>query len=190
MKRIAVFASGTGTNARNLIEYFEPHHNAQVTLLVCNNPQAGVISIAKEHGVEVLLTDREQFFSEHSIVPQLKERGIDLIVLAGFLWLIPPAVISAFPGKIVNIHPALLPKFGGKGMYGKKVHEAVLASGEKVTGVTIHFVNEKFDDGKHIAQFTCPVLPGDTPETLSARVQQLEHAHFAETIDRNVIRLL
>lgn len=184
VKRIAVFASGTGTNAKALIEYFELHRNAQVTLLVCNNPKAGALEIAREHGVETLLTDRDHFFDGHTITEQLQARGIDLIVLAGFLWLIPKELIAAYPSRIVNIHPALLPKFGGKGMFGKRVHEAVIAAGEKESGITIHFVNEHFDEGAPIAQFRCPVLPDDTAETLAARIHALEHAHFAEAIDR------
>ena len=184
MKRIAIFASGTGTNARKLIEHFELHKDAQVTLLVCNNPAAGVLDIARGHGVETLLTDREHFFDGHTIVQQLRDRGIDFIVLAGFLWLIPKELIAAFPNRIVNIHPALLPKFGGKGMYGKRVHEAVIAAGEKQSGITIHYVNEQFDEGAHIAQFTCDVLPGDTTDTLAARIHALEHEHFAEVVER------
>ena len=184
MKRIAVFASGTGTNAKNLIGHFELHRNAQVTLVVCNRADAGVVTIAREHGVETMIVSREEFFSEQSIVAELKDRGIDFIVLAGFLWLIPQQLISAFPNRIINIHPALLPKFGGKGMYGKKVHEAVLAAQEKESGITIHFVNENFDEGKSIAQFSCPVFPDDTTEKLAARVQELEHNHFAEVVEK------
>ena len=187
MKRIAVFASGTGTNAKNLIEHFELHRDAQVTLLVCNRADAGAVAIAQEHGVETLIVSREEFFTEHSIVKKLKNRGIDVIVLAGFLWLIPEKLISAFPDRIINIHPALLPKFGGKGMYGKKVHEAVLANGEKETGITIHFVNENFDEGKPIAQFGCEISPCDSVEKISGRVQELEHRHFAEVVEKMVI---
>ncbi|MBI3511060.1 MAG: phosphoribosylglycinamide formyltransferase [Bacteroidetes bacterium] len=184
MKRIAIFASGSGTNAEKLIQYFEFHKRAQVTLVVCNNEKAGVVEIAKEHGVETLLIAKEEFFSENSIVDELKVRGIDLIVLAGFLWLIPEIILRKFPDSIINIHPALLPKFGGKGMFGNKVHDAVIAAGEKESGITVHFVNEKFDEGKHIAQFTCPVLPGDTSRTLAARVQELEHKYFAEVVEK------
>lgn len=184
MKRIAIFASGTGSNAEVIIRHFEMHRAAQVTLLVSNKPDAGAIHIARDHGVETLVVDREDFFSETSIVDALKVRGIDLIVLAGFLWLIPPALINAFPNRIVNLHPALLPKYGGKGMYGHFVHKAVLAAGEKESGITVHYVNEKFDEGEHIAQFTCPVEPGDTAEMLAKKVQKLEHEHFAKAIER------
>ena len=184
MKRIAIFASGTGTNAQIIIHHFELHPVAQVTLLVSNKSDAGAIHIAREHGVETLVIDRETFFSENSIVEELKVRGIDLIVLAGFLWLIPAQLIKAFPNRIVNIHPALLPKFGGKGMYGQFVHRAVLAAGESESGITIHYVNEKFDEGKHIAQFACPVEPGDTVESLTKRIHELEHRHYASAIER------
>lgn len=184
MKRIAIFASGTGTNAEALIKFFEFHRDAQITLLVSNKPDAGALKIARDHGVETMVVDRTDFFSEKSIVDALKVRGINLIVLAGFLWLIPQPLIKAFPKKIVNIHPALLPKFGGKGMYGKHVHSAVLAAGEKESGITIHYVNENFDEGDHISQFTCAVDAGDTVETLAAKVQRLEHEHFAGVIER------
>lgn len=187
MKRIAIFASGTGSNAKALIEYFELHHHAQVTLVLSNNPNAGVLAIAREHGVETFVTDREHFFDGKTIVQHLRDRGIDLIVLAGFLWLIPKDLIAAFPNRIVNIHPSLLPKFGGKGMYGKHVHEAVLAANETESGITIHFVNEKFDEGAHVAQHSCPVLPGDTVETLAKRVQELEHTYFAAAVEKLVL---
>lgn len=184
MKRIAIFASGTGTNAEVIIKHFEFHRDAQVTLLVSNRKDAGALNIARDNGVETMVVDRDEFFSENSIVHELKVRGIDIIVLAGFLWLIPPALIKAYPNKIVNIHPALLPKFGGKGMYGKYVHEAVLAAGEKESGITVHYVNENFDEGEHLAQFTCVVEPGDTIETLTRRIHELEHKHYATAIER------
>lgn len=182
MKRIAVFASGSGSNARALMQFFEFHPDAQVTLLVCNNTNAGVLDIARENGVEILLVDREQFYDHRSVSEELKVRGIDLIVLAGFLWLVPPVLVKDFAGRIVNIHPALLPKFGGKGMYGLHVHRAVIDAGETESGITVHFVNEHFDEGSHIAQFTCPVFPDDTAETLAARVLELEHEHYPETV--------
>jgi phosphoribosylglycinamide formyltransferase-1 len=186
VKRIAIFASGSGSNAGILIHFFESHPKAQVTLVVCNNPNAGVIDIASQQGVEILIPDHDQFYASDSIVKDLKIRRIDLIVLAGFLWLIPKIVVADFKNRIINIHPSLLPKFGGKGMYGKHVHEAVLASGEKETGITIHFINENFDEGEIIAQFSCPVLADDTPESLAKRVQELEHLHFSSTISKVV----
>ncbi|CAN5911038.1 phosphoribosylglycinamide formyltransferase [soil metagenome] len=184
VKRIAVFASGAGSNAKILIEYFEFHRNAQVTLLVSNRAEAGAVKIAQEQGVETLIISKETFFSVQSIVAELNERGIDLIVLAGFLWLIPEALIKAFPNRIVNIHPALLPKYGGKGMYGKKVHEAVLAAREKESGITVHYVNEHFDEGEHIAQFSCEVNAGDSIGSLTSRIQKLEHQHFAKVVEK------
>jgi phosphoribosylglycinamide formyltransferase-1 len=184
MKRIAIFASGSGTNAEAIMKYFELHRNAQVTLLVSNKKDAGALQRAVNHGVETMVVTRDQFFAPGSIVEELKVRGIDLVVLGGFLWLIPQALINAFPNRIVNIHPSLLPKFGGKGMYGHHVHEAVLAAGEKESGITIHYVNEHFDEGAHIAQFKCEVLSADTPDTLAARIHKLEHAHFAEVIEK------
>jgi phosphoribosylglycinamide formyltransferase-1 len=184
VKRIAIFASGTGSNAEVLIRHFEFHSDAQVTLLISNRPDAGALKIAQEYGVETMVVDREQFFAPRSVLDELKVRGIDMIVLAGFLWLIPEILIRAYRNRIVNIHPALLPKFGGKGMYGRNVHSAVLAAGEKESGITIHYVNERFDEGDHIAQFTCTVDAGDTIETLAAKVQRLEHEHFAGAIER------
>ena len=189
MKRIAVFASGAGTNAKILIEHFDlttgsGRQNGEVTLLVSNRAEAGALKIAQDHGVETLILSKESFFSEQSIVDELKERGIDFIVLAGFLWLIPQALIKAFPNRIINIHPALLPKFGGKGMYGKKVHEVVLAAREKESGITVHYVNEKFDEGEHIAQFKCEVNADDTCDSLAARIQSLEHRHFAVVVEK------
>jgi phosphoribosylglycinamide formyltransferase 1 len=184
VKRIAVFASGSGSNARALMQFFEFHPDAQVTLLVCNNAYAGVLDSARENGVEVLLVDREQFYDHRSVSEELKVRGIDLIVLAGFLWLVPPVLVKDFAGRIVNIHPALLPKFGGKGMYGKHVHHAVVEAGETESGITIHFVNEHFDEGNHIAQFTCPVFSGDTADSLAARVLELEHVHYPKVVEQ------
>lgn len=184
MKRIAIFASGTGTNAEILIRHFEMHMDAQVTLLISNRADAGAVKMAQEYGVETMIVDREQFFEGRSVLDELKVRAIDMIVLAGFLWLIPEILVLAYRNRIVNIHPALLPKFGGKGMYGKHVHAAVLAAGEKESGITIHYVNENFDEGDHISQFTCAVDAGDTVETLAAKVQRLEHEHFAGAIER------
>jgi phosphoribosylglycinamide formyltransferase 1 len=182
MKRIAIFASGNGSNAQRLIEYFEMHDSAQVILLVCNRADAGVVAIARDAGVEVMLVDRDGFYAPRSIATELHDRGIDFIVLAGFLWLIPEVLVEAYSDAMVNVHPALLPKFGGKGMYGMHVHEAVIAAGEKESGITIHYVNSKFDEGAHIAQFTCPVFPNDSALDLAHRVQALEHKHFAEVI--------
>lgn len=189
MKRIAVFASGTGSNARQLAEYFRHHPHARVTLVVSNKADAPVLAMAQAAGIETQVIDRASFFESEKTVDLLREKKIDLIVLAGFLWLVPASLIRAFPDRIINIHPALLPKFGGKGMYGARVHEAVIAAGENESGITVHFVNERFDEGAHLAQFRCPVLPGDTPATLAQRVQELEHTHFPEVVEQLVQRL-
>ena len=187
--KVAIFASGAGSNAEKIINYFSGYEKVKITLLVCNKPDAGVIKIAEAATIPVLLIEKEQFFRGDAYVEILKEFGINLIVLAGFLWKVPKQLIATFPDKIINIHPDLLPNYGGKGMYGHFVHEAVIANEEKESGITIHFVNENFDEGKHIFQASCPVLPTDTPETLAARIHQLEHAHFApiiETVIKNL----
>ena len=181
--KIAIFASGTGSNAQKIIDYFGGNKNLNISLIVSNKPEAGVINIAEAHKIPILLLDKEIFFRVDAYVDTLKKFGIHLVVLAGFLWKVPAALIAAFPNKIINIHPALLPNYGGKGMYGHFVHEAVIANKEKESGITIHYVNEHFDEGEHIFQATCPVFPTDTPDTLAARVHQLEHAHFAKVIE-------
>ena len=185
---VAIFASGSGTNAVKLIDYFSHHKDISIRLLVCNNPLAGVIEKATSRSVEVLMIEKEPFFRGDSYVDTLKEKGIDWIVLAGFLWKIPKALIDAFPDKIVNIHPALLPKYGGKGMYGMHVHEAVIAAGEVKSGITIHLVDEIYDHGRIIFQAECKIDPTDTPETLAKKVQELEHKHFAEEVEKIIVR--
>ncbi|MHA4843098.1 phosphoribosylglycinamide formyltransferase [Flavitalea antarctica] len=184
MKNIAVFASGTGSNAKRLIEHFLNSSLARVTLIVCNKPGAGVLEIARQHEVPAIIIDRERFFHGDAYVPELISKNIDFIVLAGFLWKIPSALIAAFPDKIVNIHPALLPKYGGKGMYGSKVHEAVIAAGDQESGISIHFVNEVYDEGRIIFQATCPVGKDDTAETLADRIHALEHYHFPRVVEK------
>ncbi|RYY19501.1 MAG: phosphoribosylglycinamide formyltransferase [Chitinophagaceae bacterium] len=186
MKNIAVFASGAGSNAARIIEHFKNHEAARVALVVCNKAGAGVIGIAGAAGVPVLMIEKERFFRGDAYLPQLHQADISFIVLAGFLWKVPEAIVRAFPGQIVNIHPALLPKYGGKGMYGDRVHEAVIAAGETASGISIHYVNEVYDDGKTILQVTCPVHPGDTPATLAARIHQLEHKHYPIIIEKLV----
>ena len=180
---IAVFASGTGTNADNLINYFNKTQTATVCLIVCNNPNAGVIKIADRNHIPYILIDKQKFFKGDAYVPELKKAHIDFIVLAGFLWKLPSTLINAYRDKIVNIHPALLPKFGGKGMYGNFVHEAVLSAKEKESGITIHFVDEFYDNGKTIFQTTCPVYENDTTETLAKRIHELEYKYFPKVIE-------
>jgi phosphoribosylglycinamide formyltransferase-1 len=183
---IAIFASGSGSNAVKLIEHFKNHAHIEVRIIVCNNPKAGVIEKANYHNVECTLIEKGRFFNEDGYVALLKEKKIDWIVLAGFLWKIPNTLIEAFPNKIVNIHPALLPKYGGKGMYGIHVHEAVLAAKEDKSGITIHLVDEIYDHGKIIFQAECKVESADNPESLAKKVQALEHEHFPKEIEKIV----
>lgn len=182
MKKIAIFASGSGSNAENIIRFFENDPRNRVSLVLCNKPDAYVLERAKRLGVPVLVFNREQFYHSDLILDRLKAEAVDLIVLAGFLWKVPANLLAAYPDRIINIHPALLPKFGGKGMYGEHVHEAVIAAGEKESGITIHHVNDRYDEGAAIFQATCPVLPDDTPDTLAAKVHALEYAHFPRVI--------
>ncbi|MDI9319036.1 MAG: phosphoribosylglycinamide formyltransferase [Phycisphaerales bacterium] len=184
MQRIAIFASGTGTNADKIIAHFSnKNKNVLPALVVCNKPGAGVISIAEKWGIEVLLIEKEQFFTGDGYVNFLLDKKIDFIVLAGFLWKVPLSLIAAYPDKIINIHPALLPKYGGKGMYGNHVHATVIANKEKESGITIHYVNEKYDEGAIIFQAKANVDSSDTPETLASKIHLLEHEHFATTIE-------
>lgn len=182
MTNLAIFASGAGSNAEKIIEYFKGNDRVQVALIVCNKPTAGVLKIAENHGINSILIEKEGFFSQNSCVSALKAHQIDFIVLAGFLWKIPDALVNAYRGKIVNIHPALLPKYGGKGMYGMQVHEAVIQAGETESGITIHHVDEHYDEGDIIFQAKCPIEPGDTPEILAQKVHALEHRHFPKVI--------
>ena len=176
--RIAVFASGSGTNAEEIFKYFQGHPSIEVVLLLSNNPTAVALERAKKSGVPSRIFTRQQWAESNEVLNWLKEYRVSHIVLAGFLWLIPQNVLQAFSDRIINIHPALLPKFGGKGMYGMKVHELVKTTGEKETGITIHLVNEHYDAGKILFQSTCPVHALDTPEQIAAKVNQLEHSHY------------
>ncbi len=184
---LAIFASGAGSNALKLMEYFHNHPRIKITLLVSNKPGAGALHHAANHGINSLIIEKERFFSGDTYLPELQSAGIDFIVLAGFLWKIPPALIKAYPQRIVNLHPALLPKYGGKGMYGKHVHEKVLASGDEESGITIHFVDEQYDHGATIFQAICPVEKDDTPETLAAKIHQLEHKHLPAVVENVVL---
>lgn len=183
LTRLAIFASGAGSNAQKVIDHFRNNPKIEISLIVCNKPGAGVLNIAIKENIPVLLIDREKFFRGNAYTDELQENKIDFIVLAGFLWKIPDALIRAFRNRIINIHPALLPNYGGKGMYGNHVHEAVIAAGEKESGITIHYVDEHYDNGDIIFQARCPVLPGDTPELLAQRIHQLEHEHFPKVIE-------
>lgn len=189
MKNIAVFASGSGTNAEKIFEKFHNHPQARVRLLLSNNPKAGVIARAANFNIRVCVFDKSILFHTDDIVTTLKEAEIDLIVLAGFLLKIPNNLLKAYPGRIVNIHPALLPKYGGKGMYGKYVHEAVVAAQEKQSGISIHLCNEHFDEGKMIFQASCELSSEDSPEDVAAKVQKLEHQFYPEVVEELVLQL-
>lgn len=181
--RVAIFASGAGSNAKAIISHFAGNPDVEIALVVCNKPGAGVLEIAREAGIPSLLIEKEQFFNGDHYLPELQKQGIGFIVLAGFLWKMPPALIRQWPEKIVNIHPALLPKYGGKGMYGHHVHEAVLAAGEKESGISIHYVDELYDHGSLIFQASCPVSTDDTPGSLAQKVHALEHAHYPRQLE-------
>lgn len=188
-KQIAIFASGAGSNAKRIIAYFDGHERISVSLIVTNKPGAGVIKIAEDAEIPVLIIEKEQFFRGNGYVDELKDAQIDFIVLAGFLWKIPESIINVYRNRIINIHPALLPKYGGKGMYGSKVHEAVIAAGEKESGITIHYVDEHYDNGDVIFQATCSISEGDTPETLAQKIHKLEYENFARVVEECVRKL-
>ncbi|HYE56256.1 MAG TPA: phosphoribosylglycinamide formyltransferase [Chitinophagaceae bacterium] len=181
--RIAIFASGAGSNAQKIIDHFRNHPSIKIALIACNKPGAGVLNIAQKENIPTLLIEKEPFFRGDACTEALRKAGIDFIVLAGFLWKIPLKLISQYPNRIVNIHPALLPKYGGKGLYGHFVHEAVIAAGEKESGITIHYVDEHYDHGDHILQEKVTVEPHDTPESLARKIQQLEHRYFPAVIE-------
>ncbi|MES2690436.1 MAG: phosphoribosylglycinamide formyltransferase [Bacteroidota bacterium] len=184
MKNIVIFASGSGTNAQNICEHFKSDPAIKVAALFCNKPGAGVIERMKAFHVPVHVFSRTEFKEEHTFLSLLDPYQPDLIVLAGFLWLIPDFLVKKYPGKIINIHPALLPRFGGKGMYGHHVHEAVLLAKEKEHGITIHFVNEKYDEGQPVFQAKFDVKPGATLDDIQKSISALEMQYFPEAIKR------
>ena len=184
MSRIAIFASGAGSNAQKIIEPFRGSEESAVSLVLCNKPEAGVLQIAEKEGIPSLIIEKEKFFRGDAYTGELRKAGIEFIILAGFLWKIPQALIRAYPEKIVNIHPALLPQYGGKGMYGHHVHQAVIDHHEKESGITIHYVDEHYDHGDIIFQAKCPVLETDTADTLAGRIHQLEHQHYPAVIQQ------
>jgi formyltetrahydrofolate-dependent phosphoribosylglycinamide formyltransferase len=184
--RLAIFASGSGSNARKMMERFTQHPRIEVALLVSNKPGIGALHHAADFGISTLVIEKEKFFRGDGYAEELQSAGIDFIILAGFLWKIPSALIAAYPHRILNIHPALLPKFGGKGMYGQHVHEAVIAAKEKESGITIHVVDEQYDHGATVFQAACPVMPDDTADSLAARIHALEHQHYPEVVERFV----
>ena len=185
--RLAVLASGSGTNAEEIFRHFQHHPLVDVALLLSNNPQAYALERAKKFAIPTAVFTRQEFREEALVMQWLTEKKVTHIILAGFLWLIPDYLINHFPHRIINIHPALLPKFGGKGMYGMKVHESVKTSGEYETGISIHEVNEKYDEGKIIFQASCPVQPDDTPDTIAKKVHALEYEHYPKVIEKWVL---
>lgn len=180
---IAIFASGAGSNAKKIIEHFKDNPRVKIALVVSNKENAGVIKIARDNNIDSILLLKSRDFGEAAFLQELKNKQIDLVVLAGFLLKIPQPLIAAYPKKIVNIHPALLPGYGGKGMYGMHVHEAVIANGEKRSGITIHYVDEIYDHGEIIFQADCAIEPIDTPATLAQKIHELEHKHFPAVIE-------
>ncbi len=184
MSRVAVFASGSGSNVENIVKYFSGRLSSDDFSIYCNNKNAFVINRAKELGIKITLFSREDFYNTDIIVDQLKDEGCEIVVLAGFLWLIPDNLVNAYKGKIINIHPALLPKYGGKGMYGKKVHEAVVANKEKESGITIHYVDSNYDEGKVIFQAKCEVTEDDSASDVEDKVHELEYKYYPKVIEQ------
>ncbi len=188
LTNLAIFASGAGSNAEKIIEYFKNNATIKIALIVCNKPAAGVLQIAKENNINILLIEKQPFSSGGAYINELKKYNINWIILAGFLWKLPLKLIQAFPGRIINIHPALLPKYGGRGMYGGFVHEAVIAAGEKESGISIHFVDEIYDHGEVIMQARCEVIETDSAESLAQKIHSLEHRHYAEVIEQEILK--
>lgn len=187
MKNIAIFASGSGSNAENFVNYFSGNKEIRVAMFFCNNPKAGVIERAKKLGVPCMVFDKRQLYETGEVADALRRNSIDYLVLAGFLLLIPDDIRAVYGRRIVNIHPSLLPKYGGKGMYGDRVHEAVIAAGDKVSGITIHRVNEFYDDGSIVCQKTCDVAPDDTPHSLATKVHALEYQWFPVIVEQDIL---
>ena len=186
MKNIAIFASGSGTNAQKLMEYFSTSKTAKVKLLLSNKPDAFVLERARNFSVPCLIFDRDDFYRTDKVLRVLHENDIHFIVLAGFLWLVPAGITVPYRGRIVNIHPALLPAYGGPGMYGKRVHQAVIENGDRESGISIHYVNEKYDEGDIIFQARCEVKQDDSPESLAERIHELEHRYYPEVVEKLV----
>ncbi|WP_339784370.1 MAG: phosphoribosylglycinamide formyltransferase [Imperialibacter sp.] len=187
-KNLAIFASGSGTNAENIVKHFKGNSDVGVKLILSNKKDAGVLERAKKLGIPSHVFSRPDFYENNNVLDVLKAHNVDWVVLAGFLWLIPGNLIKAFPDKIINIHPALLPKFGGKGMYGDRVHQAVIQAGEKDSGITIHLVNEKYDEGKILFQASCDIEKDETPQSLAAKIHQLEYTYFPQVIHDQMVQ--
>jgi phosphoribosylglycinamide formyltransferase-1 len=189
MTHLAIFASGSGSNAENLIRHFEHHACIHIGLVLSNCATAPVLKRAEQLGVPACVFGKTDFYHSDTVLQKLQEYHINYVILAGFLWLVPENLLTAFPHRIINIHPALLPKYGGKGMYGMQVHRAVIASAEKETGITIHRIDAEYDRGEILFQARCAVSPHDTPETIAAKVHELEYRYFPETIEKTILTL-
>ena len=183
MTKIAIFASGSGSNAENIIQYFQGLEGVEIVLVLSNNTEAYVLERAEKYSVPTFIFSKEMLLNTTKVVDELLNSNASIIILAGFLLKIPVSVVKLFPNRIVNIHPALLPKYGGKGMYGMNVHRAVVSNNEKVSGITIHYVNEQYDEGDYIFQASCEVLSSDSPEVVQQKVQELEIIHFPNIIE-------
>jgi phosphoribosylglycinamide formyltransferase 1 len=184
--KLALFASGTGSNVFNIIQHFKAHPHVEVVAVLCNKSNIGALEHGKNANIPTWVFSREEF-EGNAVVDYLKNKHVDVVILAGFLWKISDNLLQAFSGRILNIHPSLLPKYGGKGMYGKHVHEAVVANNESQTGITIHLVNEKYDEGRIIAQFKVAIEPNDTPEAVAAKIGVLEKKHFPAVIEQFIL---
>ena len=187
MIKIAILASGNGTNAQQISEYFADHEQVKVDCIIYNRKDAYVAERAKKLGIPAVYYGRKDCFENGKVLSYLKNRGIDWVILAGFLWLVPEDILAAFPNHIINIHPALLPKYGGKGMYGHHVHEAVIANHEKESGITIHIVDSHYDKGITLFQATCPITDEDTPDTLAGKIHLLEKEYFPSIIEKTIL---
>ena len=183
-KRIAIFASGSGSNAQKIMEHFKKHTDAEVAIVLTNNPEAYVLQRADKFEIPTHIFDKHEFYETDNVVDLLKNLNIDLLVLAGFLWLVPDTILANYPKRIINIHPALLPKYGGKGMYGDRVHKEVLANGDEESGISIHYVNEDFDSGEIIYQARFKIEKNDDLELVKFKGQQLEHQYFPKIIEQ------
>ena len=183
-KRIAIFGSGSGSNAQKIMEHFKKHTDAEVAIVLTNNPEAYVLQRADNFEIPTHIFDKHEFYQTNEVLDLLKNLNIDLLVLAGFLWLVPDTILANYPKRIINIHPALLPKYGGKGMYGDRVHKEVLANGDEESGISIHYVNEKFDTGEIIHQARFKIEKNDDLEIIKFKGQQLEHQYFPKIIEQ------
>lgn len=189
MRNIAIFASGSGSNAENIIRYFSNTNTAKVCLVLSNRKESYVLKRAAEHNVRAIFFERDDFYVTGRVLSYLRSAKTDFIALAGFLWLVPENILKEFEGRIINIHPALLPAYGGKGMYGDRVHRAVIRNGDTESGITIHHVNQHYDSGDIIFQARCRVEPSDTPETLATKVHELEYRYYPEIIGEMILTL-